>query len=63
MHTALDTSGYIFDEHLKSSSWYTDLVLLDIKHIDKEMYKTLTSVNLEPTLNFIKYLKKLNLLG
>lgn len=59
IHTALDTSGYIFDEHAKAVLEYTDLVLLDIKHIDKEMYKTLTSVNLEPTLNFIKYLEEI----
>ena len=29
-------------------------------HIDKDMYKKLTSVDLEPTLNFIKYLQEIN---
>lgn len=60
IHTALDTSGYIFDKHVKEVLDYTDLVLLDIKHIDKKMYKELTSVDLEPTLEFIKYLQKIN---
>lgn len=41
IHTAVDTSGYGFgeyDEILK----YTDLVLLDIKHVDDIGYKNLT---------------------
>lgn len=41
IHTALDTAGYGFgdyDEILK----YTDLVLLDIKHVDDIGYKNLT---------------------
>jgi len=49
IHTALDTSGYIFNDQAKKVLEYTDLVLLDIKHIDKDMYKKLTSVDLEPT--------------
>ena len=60
IHTALDTSGYIFNEQAKKVLEYTDLVLLDIKHIDKDMYKKLTSVDLEPTLKFIKYLQEIN---
>lgn len=35
---------------------YTDLVLLDIKHIDKEKYTKLTSVRLDNTLKFAEYL-------
>ena len=60
IHTALDTSGFIFNDQAKKVLEYTDLVLLDIKHIDKDMYKKLTSVDLEPTLNFIKYLQEIN---
>ncbi|MBS9775558.1 MAG: pyruvate formate lyase-activating protein [Fusobacterium sp.] len=59
LHTALDTSGYIFNDKVKEILEYTDLVLLDIKHIDKEKYKTLTSVNLDNTLKFIKYLQEI----
>ncbi len=40
IHTAIDTAGYgtgKYDEILK----YTDLVILDIKHVDDEGYKSL----------------------
>lgn len=60
IHTALDTSGYIFSEKVKDVLEYTDLVLLDIKHINPKKYKELTSVNLENTLEFAKYLQKIN---
>ncbi len=60
VHTTLDTSGYIFDEKVKEILKYTDLVLLDIKCIDKEIYKSLTKVELENTLKFLDYLKEKN---
>ncbi len=59
LHTALDTSGYILNNTTKEVLKYTDLVLLDIKHIDEKKYKTLTSVDLNPTIEFIKYLEKI----
>ncbi len=59
IHTALDTSGYIFNEKVKEVLKYTDLVLLDIKAIDKEVYKNLTSVELDNTLKFAKYLSEI----
>ncbi len=60
MHTALDTSGYIFTKRTKEVLEYVDLVLLDIKHIDPDKYKTLTSVNLAPTLKMAEYLWEIN---
>ena len=42
IHTALDTSGYIFDERVKEVLKYTDLVLLDIKCMNSNEYKELT---------------------
>ena len=48
IHTTLDTSGNPFttEEPFKSTSLqlmkYTDLILLDIKHIDEEQHKILT---------------------
>lgn len=60
IHTALDTSGYIFNDKAKHVLAETDLVLLDIKHIDPEKYKTLTSVSLDHTLQFITYLQEIN---
>lgn len=59
IHTALDTSGYIFNEKVKEILEYTDLVLLDIKALDKEMYKDLTRVELDNTLKFLNYLQEI----
>lgn len=60
IHTALDTSGITFnlgnvkkiDEVLK----YTDLVMLDIKHIDDNEHKKLTGHSNENILAFARYL-------
>ncbi len=60
IHTALDTSGYIFTNRAKEVLEYVDLVLLDIKHINPDKYKVLTSVNLAPTLKFAEYLQEIN---
>lgn len=59
IHTALDTSGYIFNEEVKEVLKYTDLVLLDIKSIDSNIYKNLTGGQLEPTLKFARYLSEI----
>ena len=58
IHTAVDTSGYIFNEKVKEVLEYTDLVLLDIKAIDEKVYKELTGVELKNTLEFAEYLNK-----
>ncbi|WP_288876093.1 pyruvate formate-lyase-activating protein [uncultured Fusobacterium sp.] len=60
IHTALDTSGYIFNNKVKKILEYTDLILLDIKSIDEEVYKNLTGVELTNTLEFAQYLNKIN---
>ena len=65
IHTALDTSGILFnrenttkvDELLK----YTDLVMLDIKHIDDEEHKKLTKFSNKNILDFAKYLSENNI--
>ena len=65
IHTALDTSGVLFnpddtkkiDELLK----YTDLVLLDIKHIDDNEHKKLTKHSNKNILLFAKYLSDKNI--
>ena len=62
IHTALDTSGVLFnrnntskiDELLK----YTDLVLLDIKHINNEEHKKLTGLPNTNILDFARYLSE-----
>lgn len=64
IHTCLDTSGIVFsradgqiqkfDELMK----YTDLVMLDIKHIDPEQHKILTKQDNANILDFAKYLSE-----
>ena len=60
IHTAVDTSGYLLNDRIKEVLELTDLVLLDIKHIDPDKYRALTSVELKPTLEFMEYLSKIN---
>lgn len=60
IHTAVDTSGFILNDKVKSVLELTDLVLLDIKHINPSKYKELTAKPLEPTLNFLNYLSSIN---
>ena len=57
IHTAIDTSG-MFDitEDIKEVLKYTDLVLLDIKHIDSDKCKDLVGFSNEKELNFARYL-------
>jgi len=61
IHTAIDTSGYVFNDKVKEVLELTDLVLLDIKHFDPLRYKNLTGVELAPTLDFLDYLGQKNI--
>ena len=72
IHTALDTSGVMFSPSPQPSPQrgegvlnkfgelmkYTDLVLLDIKHIDDEEHKKLTGHSNKNILEFAKYLSE-----
>ncbi len=62
IHTALDTSGVTFNpnntEKIDELLKYTDLVMLDIKHIDDEKHKILTSFSNKNILEFAKYLSE-----
>lgn len=61
-HTALDTSGALpLSEPIKELLKYTDLVLLDIKHINPEKCVDLTGYTNKNTLEFAKYLSNINL--
>ena len=60
IHTALDTSGYVKLATAKPILNYVDLVLLDIKSFDKQIYHQVTNVSIEPTLDFAYYLNKIN---
>ncbi|GIU44861.1 pyruvate formate lyase 1-activating protein [Shewanella colwelliana] len=60
IHTCLDTNGFVrkytpvIDELLEN----TDLVLLDIKHIDDDKHIELTKVSNHRTLQFAQYLQQ-----
>lgn len=63
IHTCLDTSGIIFNRNNKDYIQkldrlldVTDLILLDIKHINSEEHKKLCAVPNEAILDFAKYL-------
>lgn len=65
IHTCLDTSGitfnskdtFKFDELIK----YTNLVMLDIKHIDEQKHKALTGHSNKNILAFAEYLRDNNI--
>ena len=67
IHTAVDTSGIIFDkdnavlmEKFAELIKYVDLFLLDIKHIDNEEHIKLTGKPNKNILEFAKYLSNNN---
>lgn len=66
IHTTLDTSGNPFSKEApfypkwKELMQYTDLVLLDIKHIDEEQHKILTG---QTNRNILAMAKELSELG
>ncbi|MBL1173753.1 pyruvate formate-lyase-activating protein [Pantanalinema sp. GBBB05] len=59
-HTTLDTSGFVNLNTAKSVLEQVDLVLLDIKSFDPEIYTKVTNVSIEPTLELAKYLNQLH---
>ena len=65
VHTTIDTSGQPFSgdaafmEKFQELMKYTDLVMLDIKHIDDEKHKELTLHSNQNILKMAKYLEKI----
>lgn len=59
LHTALDTSGYVLPALAKPVLKNTDLVLLDIKAYQPDLFRHVTGVSIEPTLNFARYLAQI----
>ena len=64
LHTAIDTSGSVFNKNniskITSLMEVTDLVLLDIKHIDNEKHIMLTGMPNKNVLKFAQYLSKID---
>jgi pyruvate formate lyase activating enzyme len=56
LHTTLDTSGYVTLAVAEPVLKNTDLVLLDIKSYHPDLFRKVTSVSIEPTLTFARYL-------
>lgn len=68
IHTCIDTSGATYNSENKTYikkldelMKYTDLVMLDIKHIDPEKHKDLTGMDNKNILEFAKYLEGKNI--
>lgn len=62
IHTCIDTSGSLpLTDDIKNVLSVTDLVLLDIKHIDDAKCKELVGVSNKLELNFAKYLSDNNI--
>lgn len=62
IHTAIDTSGMVeITDTIKELLSLTDLVLLDIKHIDSKKCKDLVGFSNEKELAFSKYLSDNNI--
>ena len=62
IHTCIDTSGMVnITDDIKELLQYTDLVLLDIKHIDDEKCKNLVGVSNKKELEFARYLSDNNI--
>ncbi len=67
IHTAIDTSGYMFNPNDEESVnkhkellKYTDLFLLDIKHIENDEHLKLTAVSNDNVLAFARFLSDNN---
>lgn len=62
IHTCIDTSGMVsISKDIQKLLSLTDLILLDIKHIDNEKCKALVGVGNTLELNFAKYLSDNNI--
>ncbi len=61
IHTAIDTSGNVFNENVKKVLEYTNLVLLDIKAFDDKIFKSITGKSVKNTLLFAKWLNEKNI--
>lgn len=65
VHTCMDTSGALYDpnncEKIDEILKYTDLCMLDIKHMDNKAHKALTGFGNENILKFAEHLRDLKI--
>ncbi|MDR3021517.1 MAG: radical SAM protein [Clostridiales bacterium] len=58
IHTVVDTSGVIFDKCIFDSA---DLILLDIKHTDSEVYRKIVGCAMDNSMRVLDYLSNNNI--
>ncbi|MGD8189516.1 pyruvate formate-lyase-activating protein [Brevibacillus ginsengisoli] len=61
IHTALDTTGMIWNDDVEELLQYTDLVLLDLKEMDEGKHHELTGCLNRSVLQFARYLARHNI--
>ena len=65
VHTCLDTSAGVYDpahhEKIDEALKYTDLVMLDIKHIDDSSHRELTGIGNRHILAFAEHIRDLGI--
>ena len=54
IHTTVDTSGYANPKDAREVLQHTDLLLLDIKSYNPQVYKKVTGVDIDKTLEFLR---------
>ncbi len=59
-HIALDTNGSILNDSVKKLLDFTDLVLLDLKMPDNDLYNEYTGFKLDHVMFFFRYLNEIN---
>ena len=59
-NTCIDSNGNVLSEDVKELLEYTDLVLLDIKHINPDWHQKITGKRNDTTLKFAEYLREKN---
>ncbi|MFN7170293.1 MAG: radical SAM protein, partial [Candidatus Omnitrophota bacterium] len=55
------TNGYMTEEMLKDASGYLDAANVDLKSFNNEFYKKICGARLEPILEALKIMKKMNI--
>jgi pyruvate formate lyase activating enzyme len=60
INTCLDSNGRLLDNDVKELLNHTDLLLLDVKHIDDNWHHKLTGVSNKPTLKLAEYCESVN---
>ncbi len=60
IHTTLDTNGHVMSDDVRKLLGVTDLVLLDVKHINDTAHIHLTGISNINTLKMLHYLESIH---